>query len=479
MALSNYVLTQIGRMSVLTHTELTDRHLAVLEFAWRYYEKNRVGPLFLTLKKALALDKAELDRLFPHGLNSLYTWVGIPIQTADNTCKPPAKLEVADFREVYLDHNATTYIRREVGQVLHDFHEGRLGFANPSSGTLQGQAAFNQIDRCRETLAGLLGVSAPELTFTSCGTESANTVIKGVAFRAGLGRTPAPHFVCSTVEHSCVLEPHKWLESLGFAVTWVNPNAEGLLEPATVEAALRPETVLVSAMMVNNEIGTINPIPELGAVCRAHGVPLFVDAVQAFGKMPLRPREWGVSFLAVSGHKIYAPKGVGLLWQAKEHTVAPLLQGGGQENGHRSGTENVGYLLALTTAAELAYNEMEREGLRLRTLRDWFLAELRRIEPGLRVNGSLEHRSDANLSVAFPGIDTGSMLLSLNNIGVSVSAGSACSSGKIKTSHVLSAIGADRPGYGTIRFSLGLNTNRDGLNYVLKYLPEILAQIKE
>jgi cysteine desulfurase len=232
-------------------------------------------------------------------------------------------------------------------------------------------------------------------------------------------------------------------------------------------------------MLVNNEIGTINPIPEIAAVCQAKNIPLFVDAVQAFGKMPVRPREWGVSYIAFSGHKLYAPKGVGLLWQAKDQTLEPFLHGGGQESGHRSGTENVGYVLALTTAAELSYKEMDREMERLRGLRDWFLGELRRIEPGLLVNGSLEHRSDVNLSIAFPGVDTGSMLLSLNNIGVSVSAGSACSSGRIKTSHVLKAIGADLEGYGTIRFSLGLNSNRDNLNYVLKYLPEILRQIKE
>jgi cysteine desulfurase len=473
-------------MAELTHTELSARHLDVLEFVWRYYQKHRVGPLYLTLKKTLSLGREELDLLFPHGLNSLYTWVGIPIQSSENTCKPPARLEVADYREVYLDHNATTYIRREVGQVLHDFHEGRLGFANPSSGTLAGQAVFLQLDHCRESLARLLGVTAPELTFTSCGTESANTVIKGVAFASGLygvapkaGTPNRAHFVCSTVEHSCVLEPHRWLESLGFPVTWVSPNPEGVLEPAVVEAALRPETVLVSAMLVNNEIGTVNPIPEIASVCRAHKVKLFVDAVQAFGKMPLKPREWGVSYMAFSGHKLYAPKGVGLLFQETSETLPPFLHGGGQENGHRSGTENVGYILAMTTAAELAYGEMDRERDRLTCLRDELLAELRRIEPDLLVNGSLEHRSCANLSVAFPGVDTGSLLLSLNNIGVSVSAGSACSSGRIKTSHVLKAIGADRKGYGTIRFSLGLNTTRDGLGYMLNYLPEILRQIKQ
>lgn len=480
MSLSNYHLTQIGRLARLTKTDITDRHLEILEYTFRYYEKNKVGPLYLNLKKHLGLDRQELDRLFPHGLNSLYTWVGIPIQTTDETCKPPAVLEVPDFREVYLDHNATTYIRHEIAQLLHDYHEGRLGYANPSSGTIPGQKAFELLEQSREDLAEVLHCGSEDLTFLSCGTEGNNTVIKSLALASLLeqeGRRK-PHLVTSALEHSSVLEPHQWLETLGCRVTYVQPDSLGIIHPEKVEQALCPDTILVSIMAVNNEIGTINPLKEIGEVCRNQGKPLLVDAVQALGKIPLTPREWGVTFMTFSGHKIYGPKGVGALYKAPGFILPPLLQGGGQERGLRSGTENVGHILALAKAAQLAEMEREREQARILGLRNYFWEALKTIEPELRINGSLEHRLAGNLSVAFPGVDTGSMVLSLNNIGVYVSAGSACSSGKIKTSHVLKAIGADTENFGTIRFSLGLRTTKEGLDYVLKYLPEILRQIK-
>ncbi len=478
MALSNYRLTQIARMARLTHTELTDRHREILDFSFTYYEKNKVGPLYLTLKKHLGLAREELDRLFPHGLNSLYTWTGIPIQTTEETCKPPAQLNVPDFQEVYLDHNATTYLRHEVVEVLHDYHEGRLGFANPSSGTQPGQAAFNLVQQARETLAECLETSAEQVLFTSCGTEANNMVIKGLGLNALL-RGQRPHFVCSTLEHASVLEPHHWLEELGAEVTWVKPDSQGRVSPHALFDALTERTVLVSLMAANNEIGTLEPVLDAAAILAPRKVPLLVDAVQALGKVPLYPERWGVTYMSFSAHKIYGPKGIGALYHAPGAPLFPLLSGGGQEAGWRSGTENVGYILAFAHSVRLACQEQEREQERLRSLRDEFLEGLRRIEPGLRVNGSLEHRLAGNLSIAFPRVDTGSLLLSLNNIGVYVSAGSACSTGKIQNSHVLEAIGADTDNFGTIRFSLGLRTRAENLAYVLKYLPEILRQIRD
>lgn len=465
-------------MARLTKTELTDRHREILEFTFEYYEKNKVGPLYLTLKKRLGVTREELERLFPHGLNSLYTWTGIPIQTSEETCKPPAKLQVSDFQEVYLDHNATTYLRREVAEVLHDYHDGRLGFANPSSGTEPGQAAFEQILQARRTLAECLDTKPEQLLFTSCGTEANNMVIKGLGL-ASLLRGEKPHLVCSLIEHSSVLEPHRWLEARGAEVTWLRPSPQGLYEPQDILQALTPRTILVSLMAANNEIGTLQPIQELAPLLKAKKVPFLVDAVQALGKIPLAPESWGVTYMSFSAHKIYGPKGIGALYHAPGAMLPDLISGGGQEGGLRSGTENVGYILAFAQAAQLACREREQEQARLLALRESFLTSLKKIEPNLLVNGDLEHRLAGNLSVAFPQVDTGSLLLSLNNIGVYVSAGSACSSGKIKTSHVLEALGADTENYGTIRFSLGLRTRQENIAYVLKYLPEILRQIRD
>jgi cysteine desulfurase len=244
-----------------------------------------------------------------------------------------------------------------------------------------------------------------------------------------------------------------------------------------VQDHLRPDTILVTVMAANNEIGVINPIGEIGRICQAAGVPFMVDAIQAFGKMPLRPKEMGISLMSMSGHKIYAPKGVGALYINEGISLSPLIRGGGQEFGLRAGTENVGSIMAFGRAARLIEREMEAENERQLALRDFFLAELRKISLDFIVNGSLEDRLSNNLNIGFPGVDSGSLLLSLNQIGVYVSAGSACSAGSRDVSHVIRALGVDTDYYGVIRFSFGLQTSKEDLIYLFKYLPEILNQL--
>jgi len=466
----------IMRMARATRTALTARHEAILEYAHAYYEKNKVGPLYYNFKRHIGATREEIDSLFPHGLNSIYTWVGIPIQTADRSCMPVAHVRVDAMREVYLDHNATTPLRAEVSAALLDYYSGSLGCANPSSSTRQGKAAYDLVLAARRSLANCLSAHPEEIIFTGCGSESNNLAIKGIAFKY-LNRPG--HMVTSRIEHASVLKTMEFLEVLGFAVTYLEVSRDGRVSPDSVREALRPDTILVSVMAVNNEIGTINPIDEIGTLCRENNIPFMVDAVQGFGKIPLNPKEHGISLLSLSGHKIYAPKGVGALFVDRSIGLIPLIHGGGQEMGVRSGTENVGHILALGRAAELARAEMEREAGRLVTLRDFFLSKLREIEPDCVINGSLENRIPHNLSLGFPGVDSLALLLSLDAIGISVSAGSACSAGKVESSHVLKAIHADETNYGAIRFSFGLKTTREDIEYLFRYLPAILDQIKE
>ncbi len=474
--MDNYVKVLIHRMARASRTELTPRHEAILEYACQYYERNRVGPLYYNLKRHLGATREEINRLFPYGLNSVYSWVGIPIRTTDQTCKPVINLAVQDAREVYLDHNATTYLRPEVSRTLVDYDSGRLGFANPSSSTQQGKRAYEQIQEARRTVAECLGVEPEEFIFTGGGSEANSLAIKGIAFRHLERRG---RIITSSTEHSSVLETMKFLESLGFAVTYLPVEKDGRVEPGRLAEALSETALLVSIMAVNNEIGMIHPLRELGAICRERNVPFMVDAIQGFGKIPLKPRELGISLLTVSGHKIYAPKGIGGLYVDRGIRLVPLVHGKEQEFGLRGGTENVGHIMAMGQASRLACEEMDSERRRLLSLRDYFLSRLQEIEPGYLLNGSLENRMPHNLSVRFPQVDTSALLLSLNAIGICVSSGSACSSGRTETSHVLRAIGADTPGYGKIRFSFGRKTDREDLDYLFTYLPEILSQIKE
>ncbi|MDX1430278.1 MAG: cysteine desulfurase family protein, partial [Rhodothermales bacterium] len=246
-----------------------------------------------------------------------------------------------------------------------------------------------------------------------------------------------------------------------------------------VEQAIRPDTILVSVMAANNEIGTLYPIAEIGALCKARDVPFHVDAIQAFGKIRIFPEELGVDLLTLSGHKIYAPKGVGALYLGPDTTLEPMIHGGGQEQGWRSGTENVAGILALGVAAKLLRIEMDERNARYAYLRQRFLNKLKETEPDAIINGTLEHRLPNNLSVGFPGVDSGSLLLSLDQIGVYVSSGSACSAGDDEISHVLEAIGVDNDRYGTIRFSFGHDTTKEDIDYLFEHLPKVLANLRD
>ncbi len=473
--LNNYVKTQIYQMARRTGTTLTERHMRILEFAADYYEKNKVGPLYRNLERYTGAAKRDIEALFPHGLNSVYTWIGIPIHSVNDNCKPVAEVPVDDFREVYFDHNATTYIRDEVHKILAPYYSGKTGYGNPSSSTVLGKTAFDAIRKARGEIAGCLGVKQSEVIFTGSGSEANNLAIKGTAFKYFETKG---HIITSRIEHSSVLESVQFLGMLGYSVTFLDVDDEGVISVESVKDALTSDTLLVAIMAVNNEIGTINPVAEIGEVCRKAEVPFLVDAVQAFGKIELRPKEMGISFLAFSAHKVYGPKGVGALYVDDKCSLVPLVHGGSQEFGRRAGTENVGHIMAFGRAAKLACREMKRETKRLAGIRDYFLERLRKTLPDHVINGSLDKRAVSNLNVGFANVDSGALLISLNRIGIYVSSGSACSAGSREASPVLSALGVDTEQYGSIRFSFGLRTTREDVDYLFKYLPQIIDQLK-
>lgn len=462
-------------MARRTGTVLTQRHFQILEFANEYYYRHRVGPLFNILRNKLGVERDELDHLFANGLYSVYSWIGIPVQDPNHACKPIANVDVPDFREVYFDHNGTTYIRDEVKSILVDYYNGEYGYGNPSSSTIPGKQAYERIFEARSRIAKTLGVISPEIVFTGSGSEANNMAIKGIALKH-LGKHK--HIISCKTEHPSVLNSLAWLEQIGFDVTLLDVGKDGTVSPTDVARAIRRDTILVSIMAANNEIGAINPIDAIGEICRTKKIPFMVDGVQAYGKLALNPKKSGINLLSFSAHKIYGPKGIGALYVDEGLDLAPLIHGGEQEFERRAGTENVGFILAFGKAGSLMHKEREKEWERLKKLNRLFIKRLDETVPGYIVNGSLDNRLPNNLNIGFPDVDSGALLLSLNQIGIYVSSGSACSSGSHEESHVIKALGVDIKKYGSIRFSFGLRTTEDDINYLFQYLPQILEQLK-
>lgn len=475
--MDNLTRTLIHTMARRTRTVLTPEHLRVLEFAHEWYTLKGVGPLFRNIARFTGTDKARLEAIFPNGLESVYAWVGIPVQSVRSGCKPYASVDVRDRREVYLDYNATTPVRPEVANLLVDYFRGPLTGGNPSSSSRLGKLAWEAVNQARSRVAATLSTSPENIVFTSGGSEAINMAIQGVAMQF---MERKGHIITTKVEHHAVSHTIEHLTSMfGFESTFLDVDSAGRVSAEDVRRAIRPDTILVSVIFANNEIGTINPIAEIGAVCRQAGVFFMTDAVQAYGKVPIDPAAMGISLMSMSGHKIYGPKGVGALYIDDQMMLTPLIHGGGQEFGLRSGTENVPGIMAFGLAAELMHQEMAAESARIAGLRDDFLNRLAAIEPGYVLNGAREGRLRNNLNIGLPGVDSGSLLLSLNRIGVYVSSGSACSAGSAEASHVLRAIGADIAGYGNIRVSFGRETTVTDLDYLFRYLPGILASLRK
>ena len=376
-------------------------------------------------------------------------------------------------RFVYADNAATTNVSQSVLDAMLPYFKEQYG--NPSSLYTLGRSSAQAISDAREKIASLLGAKPNEIFFTSCGSESDNWAIKGAA-RANASK--GKHIISTVYEHHAVLHTLDALKKEGFEVTLLGVDSQGLIKPEELEAAIRPDTILVAMMYANNEIGTILPIKDLADVAHAHKIPFFTDAVQAVGNIPINVNDLGVDMLALSGHKIHAPKGIGALYVKTGTRIHNLIDGGGQERRRRGGTENVAYIVGLAKALEDAIAQLP-DMERVKAMRDRLAGEISKISY-TRINGSMEHRLPGNLNVAFEFIEGESLILLLDMAGIAASTGSACSTASLEPSHVLLSIGLPHEkAHGSLRLTLSHENTDEDVDYVLEKLPPIVQRLRE
>ena len=374
---------------------------------------------------------------------------------------------------VYLDNNATTQVAPEVAEVMLPYLTEFYG--NPSSMHSFGGQVGVQLKKARADVASVLGCDPLELIFTSCGSESDNTAI----LSALAAQPEKKHLVTTRVEHPAILSLAKHLEEKGYEVTYLGVDNKGNLDMAEVVGAIRKDTAIVSVMYANNETGVIFPIPEIAALCKAKGVLFHTDAVQAVGKIDIDLSKLPVDMLSLSGHKLHAPKGVGVLYVRKGTPFRPFLIGGHQERGRRAGTENTAGIIALATAMTLAKEHMAEENTRVRALRDRLEAGILAAVPYSQINGDTTHRLPNTTSIAFKFVEGEAILLMLDQYGICASSGSACTSGSLEPSHVLRAMGVPFTfAHGSIRFSLSRYTTDADIDLVLAKLPGIIDTLR-
>ncbi len=378
------------------------------------------------------------------------------------------------MKKIYLDNAATTPTDARVIEAMLPFFSQVYG--NPSSLHAFGQETKHAIEEARYIAAQFIGARQEEVVFTSGGTESNNSAIKGVAYAR---RDKGNHIITSRIEHHAVLETCHFLEKQGFEVTYVPVDEFGLVDPADVKKAITGKTVLISIMHANNEMGTIEPIAAIGKVARAEGIYFHTDAVQTLGHLPVDVNELNVDLLSASGHKLYGPKGVGVLYIRKGVRMLPFMHGGDQEQGRRASTHNVPGIVGFGKAVELAKMEMTGEIEKMTLLRDKLIKGILDKIEYARLNGHPKDRLPNNVNVSIPYVEGESMLLNLDMEGIACSTGSACTSSSLEPSHVLAAIGLSHElAHGSLRFSLGRQTSEEDIDYVLKVLPGIVRKLR-
>lgn len=374
---------------------------------------------------------------------------------------------------VYMDHAATTYAAPEVVEAMLPYFSEKFG--NPSSVYGIGQENKAAVEEARAKVAAAINAEPNEIYFTAGGTESDNWVLKGVAF-ANIRK--GKHIITTAVEHHAILHAAEWLQSQGFEVTYLPVDQYGMVSPADVEKAIRPDTILISVMYANNEVGTIQPIAEIGAIARAHGIYFHTDAVQAVGHIPIDVKAEHIDMLSLSGHKFYGPKGIGVLYIRRGVRIQNLLHGGAQESRHRAGTENVAGIVGLGAAIERAVAAMPEESARLTAMRDHMIRELLKI-PASHLNGHPTQRLPNNVNITFEYIEGEGILLLLNMFGICASTGSACNSASLEPSHVLTAMGVPHEiAHGSVRLTLGERNTEEDVSYVLEKLPEVVGKLR-
>ena len=382
---------------------------------------------------------------------------------------------MGEKRIIYMDHSATTYVRKEVLDAMVPYYSEHFG--NPSSIYSIARDSKKAIDTSRAQVAKVLGAEPDEIYFTSGGSESDNWAIKGIAFA---NRKKGNHIITSAIEHHAVLHTCQYLEKEGFTVTYLPVDQYGLVDPAGLEKAITDKTILISIMYANNEIGTIEPVAELGAIARKHKIPFHTDAVQAVGNVPIDVKAQNIDMLSLSAHKFYGPKGAGVLYIRKGVKIDNLIHGGGQELRRRAGTENIAGIVGLGKAIELATADIEGHNRKIRALRDRLMSGILATIPNSRLNGHPEKRLPGNINISFEFIEGESMLLWLDDEGICASTGSACTSGSLEPSHVLLATGLPvEISHGSLRLTLGdVNTEAD-VDFVLGVLPKVVSRLRD
>ena len=378
------------------------------------------------------------------------------------------------MKRIYFDHSATTPVDGEVAALILEYMIEKYG--NPSNIHSLGRESHNAVEEAREKVATLIGAAANEIFFTSGGTEANNLAIKGVSF-ANLQW--GNHIITTAIEHHSVLHTCKYLTQHGFVVTYLPVDKDGMVSIADLKNAITNKTILISVMFANNEVGTIQPIKEIGGIARENGIYLHVDAVGAAGSYPIDVNEYNIDLLTISGHKFHAPKGVGALYIRKGIQIQPIQHGGSHERNMRAGTENVPSIVGMGKACEIAKRDMNNKLIYLTRLRDKIIREIIDKIPHVKLNGHFTQRVPGNVNFSFMYLEGESLLLNLDLKGIAVSSGSACSSGSLDPSHVLLAIGlTHEEAHGSLRITLGQGNTDDDVDYFLEVLPNIVARLR-
>jgi cysteine desulfurase len=378
------------------------------------------------------------------------------------------------MKRVYFDHSATTPTDHEVANLIMEYMTEKYG--NPGSIHYFGREVRKAVEEAREKVAALLNANANEIFFTSGGTESDNLAIKGAVYA---NRKKGNHIITTAIEHHAVLHTCEYLEKQGFSVTYLPVDENALVSLEAVKNAITDKTVLISVMFANNEVGTIQPIKEIGQLAREKGILFHTDAVQVAGNYPIDVKEYNIDLLALSGHKFYGPKGVGALYIRKGVRVESVQQGGGQERNLRAGTENVPGIVGLGKAAEIAKRDMDKKVVYLTKLRDKLIKGIQEKIPDIRLNGHPTLRLPGSVNFSFLYVEGESLLLNLDLKGIAASSGSACTSGSLDPSHVLLAMGLTHEvAHGSLRLSLGHDNTEADIDFCLEVLPEIVARLR-
>jgi cysteine desulfurase len=378
------------------------------------------------------------------------------------------------LKRIYFDHSATTPTDPDVAKLMLEYMTDKFG--NPSSVHAFGREVRKAVDIARENVAALIGANANEIFFTSGGTEADNLALKGIAFA---NRKKGNHIITTSIEHHAILHSCEYLEKQGFEVTYLPVDENAMVRIEDVKKAITDRTILISVMFANNEVGTIQPIKEIGQLAREKGIYFHTDAVQAAGNYPIDVNEYNVDLLTLSGHKFHGPKGIGALYVRKGVRLESVQHGGGQERNVRPGTENVPGLIGLGKAAEIAKRDMEKKIAHVTALRDRLIQGIQANVPAIKLNGHPTKRMPGNVNFSFRYVEGESLLLNLDLKGIAASSGSACTSGSLDPSHVLLAMGMTHEvAHGSLRISLGRGNTAEDIDYCLEVLPEILERLR-